>query len=199
MVHDLVPLALALAVVVAVPGPNAVFVVTSAARDRRSGMLAALGVSVGDLVWALAALLGLGAALAGARPVFVALKWVGAAYLVVFAVRLALGRREEPADGEAGRVAHPFRRGLLIDLANPKAAVFFTSLFVSLVPQDLSPGYAAAVFAVVTVIDIGWYQALAAALSRPPAQRAYRRGARTVDRVAAGVVGALGVRLAVSG
>jgi threonine/homoserine/homoserine lactone efflux protein len=198
MIHDLVPLALALAVVVAVPGPNAVHVVTTAARDRRGGMLAALGVSAGDLVWALAALLGLGAALASARPVFVALKWVGAAYLVVFAVRLALGRGGGHDTSSGEPPAHPFRRGLLIDLANPKAAVFFTSLFVSLLPPDLSPGYGLVVFTVVAAIDVGWYQLVAAVLSRPAAQRAYRRGAKAVDRAAAGVVGALGVRLALS-
>ena len=78
----LVPIAVALAVIVIVPGPNVLAVTTTAMRDRRAGVLMALGVSAGDLVWAASALAGLGAILAHARPVFEAMRWAGAAYLL---------------------------------------------------------------------------------------------------------------------
>jgi threonine/homoserine/homoserine lactone efflux protein len=211
---DLLAVAVAVAVAVVVPGPNVVAVVSTAMRDRRAAVRTALGVSTGDMVWAVGALAGLGAALANARPVFLTLKWVGAAYLVAYAIRLYRNRDEGPAgagagvgDGAEGDAAagggvpggRPFLRGLVVDLANPKAAVFFTSLFASLVPADLSLRHGVAILAVVATVVYAWYLALAALVSLPAPQRLYRRASRAVNRVAAVVVGTLGVRLALSG
>ena len=213
---DLLAVAVAVAVAVVVPGPNVVAVVSTAMRDRRAAVRTALGVSTGDMVWAVGALAGLGAALANARPVFLTLKWVGAAYLVAYAIRLYRNRDEGPAGADAGdRLGvgaegdaaagggapdgRPFLRGLVVDLANPKAAVFFTSLFASLVPADLSLRHGVAILAVVATVVYAWYLALAALVSLPAPQRLYRRASRAVNRVAAVVVGTLGVRLALSG
>ncbi len=198
----LVSIAVALALIVIVPGPNVFAVTTTAMRDRRAGIQMALGVSTGDMVWAAAALVGLGAALAHARPVFEVLKWAGIAYLLVFAVRLwrqPVGGADDQPDGRAAAGASGrriFLRGMLIDLANPKAAIFFTTLFASMLPTDLSLSMGAAVLAVVSVIVYGWYLLLALALSRPIVQRSYRRAGRTINRVAAGCIGVLGIRLA---
>jgi threonine/homoserine/homoserine lactone efflux protein len=203
MVETLIPLVAALAVVVVVPGPNVVAVVVASARDRRAGLLTALGVSTGDMIWAAAALAGVGALLEHARPLFLAVRWAGAAYLVVLAVRL--WRSGSPADEDGGAEGvgdapsrRPFVHGVLVDLANPKAAVFFTSLYASLVPGGLDPLATAAILLATATVVFGWYCALAVMLSRSPAQRAYRRVGRTVNRVAAGVMGALGLRLALS-
>lgn len=193
-----VSIAVALALIVIVPGPNVFAVTTTAMRDRRAGIRMALGVSTGDMVWAVAAIVGLGAALTHARPVFEALRWCGIAYLVAFAV----GLWRAPVDGAArsesatdpGRRA--FLRGVLIDLANPKAAIFFTTLFASLLPADLTVGLAAVVLSVVALIVYSWYLALALVLSRPLVQRSYRRAQRTINRLAAASIGALTVRIA---
>jgi threonine efflux protein len=199
MVEMLLPLVVALAAAVAVPGPNVVAVVVGSVRDRRAGLWTAAGVATGDMVWATAAMAGVGVLLAQSRPLFLALKWVGAAYLLVQAVRLWRERGDTPADDPDGPSRRPFLKGVVIDLANPKAALFFTSLYASLLPTDLDVAGAAAVMAATAVVDYGWYLTLAVVLSRPPAQRLYRRAARAVSRVAAGLMGALGVRLALSG
>ncbi len=194
---SVVPIAVALALIVIVPGPNVFAVTTTAMRDRSAGLRMALGVCTGDMVWAVSAMVGLGAALAHARPVFEAMKWAGVVYLVVFAVRLW----RSPAPGEsisgaaAASVRRVFWRGLLVDLANPKAAIFFTTLFASLLPADLDVGLGAAVLAVVAAIVFSWYLLLAVLLSRPEVQRTYRRAGRAVNRVAAGAIGVLGARL----
>jgi threonine/homoserine/homoserine lactone efflux protein len=201
MVETLIPLVAALAVAVVVPGPNVVAVVVTSARDRRAGLLTALGVSTGDMLWAAAALAGVAALLEHARPVFLGVRWAGAAYLVLLAVRL--WRASDPADETEGADTAPGRRpfvhGLLVDLANPKAAVFFTSLYASLVPGGLDPLTTATILLATATVVFGWYGALALTLSRSTAQRAYRRAGRTVNRVSAGVMGALGLRLALSG
>lgn len=198
MVEMLLPLVVALAAAVVVPGPNVVAVVVGSVRDRRAGLWTAAGVATGDMVWAAAAMAGVGVLLAQSRPLFMALKWVGAAYLLVQAVRLWRDRGDV-AGAEPGEPSpRPFLKGLVIDLANPKAALFFTSLYASLLPADLDLAGAVAVMAATAAVDYGWYLTLALALSRPPAQRLYRRAARAVSRVAAGLMGALGVRLALS-
>ncbi|MEL6893846.1 MAG: LysE family transporter [Actinomycetota bacterium] len=202
---SLLSIAVALALIVIVPGPNVFAVTHTAMRDRAAGIRIALGVSTGDMIWASAALVGLGAALAHARPVFEVVKWCGVAYLVVFAISLWRADDvdvDERVDGDVRVTAGQsvgrgvFWRGLLIDLANPKAAIFFTTLFASMLPTDLSFGLAVAVLAVVAAIVYGWYLALALVLSRPEVQRGYRRAQRAINRLAAASVGALTVRLA---
>jgi threonine efflux protein len=199
MVEMLIPLVVALAAAVVVPGPNVVAVVVGSVRDRRAGLWTAAGVATGDMVWAAAAMAGVGVLLAQSRPLFLALKWVGVAYLLVQAVRLWREHADTPAADLDGPSRRPFLKGVVIDLANPKAALFFTSLYASLLPADLDVTGAVAVMAATAVVDYGWYVTLAVVLSRPPAQRLYRRAARGVSRVAAGLMGALGVRLALSG
>jgi threonine/homoserine/homoserine lactone efflux protein len=194
----IVAIAIALTLIVMVPGPNAIAVSTAAARSRRSGLLTAAGVSTGDMVWATAAMVGLGAALAHARPVFRTLRWLGAAYLLWFAYSLWRQRPADTTETEATSNDRPFVTGLLVDLANPKAAIFFTTLFSSLLPVELSVGIAAAVLAEVAIIVYGWYCLLALVLSRPVFQRVYQRLTRALNRVAAGVLGAFSLRLATS-
>jgi threonine efflux protein len=192
---SIVPIAVALALIVIVPGPNVLAVTTTAVRDRGAGVRVALGVATGDMIWAASALAGLGAALAHARPVFEALRWLGAAYLVWFAVRLW----RSPVDTGATTPSpsrHAFWKGVVVDLANPKAAVFFTTLFASLLPDTLDVSTAVAVLLVVGTIVYGWYLLLALAFSRASIQRGYRRVGRTINRAAAGIIGVLGVRLA---
>jgi threonine efflux protein len=196
MVEMLVPVVVALAAAVVIPGPNVVAVVVGSVRDRRAGLWTAVGVATGDMIWAAAALAGVGVLLAQSRPVFMALKWLGAAYLLVQAARLWRDRGEASADDVERPNRRPFLRGVVIDLANPKAALFFTSLYASLLPADLDVGGAIAVMATTATVDYGWYLTLALALSRPPAQRVYRRARRAISRVAAGLLGALGLRLA---
>ncbi len=195
-------IAVAVALIVVVPGPNVFVVTTTAVVDRQHGLRAALGVSTGDMIWASAALVGLGALLANARPAFEVLRWVGVAYLAWFAFRLWRTPHIEPGPsqpgGPKGFTRRPFLNGLLVDLANPKAAVFFTTLFASLLPGEFGVWFGLGVLAVVAVIVYGWYLLLAVVLSRPPLQRAYRRAARLIHRLAASVVGAFAVRLAVS-
>ena len=191
-------IAIALALIVIVPGPNVIAVTTAAGKSRRNGLLMAIGVSTGDMVWAISAMVGLGAALAHARPVFLVMRWLGAVYLVWFAVGLWRQHPTEAAEDEVTVGDRPFAKGLLVDLANPKAALFFTTLFASLLPGEMSIGVAAAVLAVVAIIVYGWYCLLALVLSRPLFQRGYRRMARTLNRVAAGALGVFSVRLATS-
>lgn len=121
------------------PGPDVLFIVTSALRHGvRAGAVAALGIVSGCFVHVLAAAIGVGALLATSAAAFTVLKWVGAAYLVWMGVRLWRSRAVPlelgaPAgDADLWRV---FCRGLLTNLLNPKVALFFLAF----VPQFIAP------------------------------------------------------------
>ncbi len=124
-----------------VPGADMTFIIASAARGgRRDGVVASLGVGAGALFHIFAAVLGLSAILASSQAAFNALKWIGAAYLLWIAIGLL---REGGAKSENPRPAvsgwRLFRAAALVNLLNPKVALFFLAFL----PQFVSPHAAA--------------------------------------------------------
>jgi threonine/homoserine/homoserine lactone efflux protein len=121
-----------------VPGADMTFVIASAARGgRRAGIVAALGIGGGALAHIFAAVVGLSALLAASQTAFAVIKWVGAAYLVYIAVSLLRGGKSS-ADAPARRqqTGWPlFRAAALVNLLNPKVALFFLAFL----PQFVDP------------------------------------------------------------
>lgn len=131
---------------IAVPGPNIIYIATrSASEGRRAGLASVLGVETGTIVYTTAAAVGLAALLASSAVAFDIVKYAGAAYLLVLGVRALLAREEGEADpgahpgpGEparAGSLARAYRQGVLVQLLNPKVALFF----VAFLPQFTDP------------------------------------------------------------
>src|SRR6185295_2886015 len=121
-----------------VPGADMTFIVASAARGgRRDGITASLGVGAGALVHIMAAVLGLSAILASSQALFDAIKWIGAAYLLW--VAFSLVRAGGGAAAEAPRPAvsgwRLFRAAMLVNILNPKVALFFLAFL----PQFVDP------------------------------------------------------------
>jgi threonine/homoserine/homoserine lactone efflux protein len=125
-----------------VPGADMTFIIASAARGgRRDGVIASLGVGAGALAHVLAAVLGLSAILASSQAAFNALKWIGAAYLLWLAISLFReGGGGETAARPAAAGWRLFRAAALVNLLNPKVALFFLAFL----PQFVSPQAAAA-------------------------------------------------------
>ena len=120
-----------------VPGADMTFVIASAARGgRRDGVVAALGIGAGTLFHILAATLGLSAILASSQTAFNLIKWAGAAYLLWIAVSLVRGKQAPAAAARpSGRT---FRTAMLINILNPKVALFFLAFL----PQFVDPAAA---------------------------------------------------------
>src|SRR5687767_10984089 len=119
-------------VVIVTPGQDTALTVRNTlAGGRPAGLRTATGVVCGQAVWAVAASIGVAALLVASEPAFVALKLAGAAYLVYLGCRALLdavrGRAHADRAAPAGR-GPELRQGLLSNLANPKMAVFFSSL-----------------------------------------------------------------------
>ena len=108
----------------------------------------------------------------------------------------------ERDDGSAGTGRGPLaavRLGLLTQLANPKVAVFFGSIFVTLLPAEPSVGVQAAVIAIVCANEVGWYTAVAYAFAIARLRRGYARAKTWIDRTCGGFLALLGLRLVVEG
>jgi len=122
-----------------VPGADMTFVIASAARGgRRDGVIASLGIGAGALVHVLAAAAGLSAILASSQALFDLIKYAGAAYLVWIAFTLVRGdRSDHAAEGmqPASTGWRLFRAAMLVNILNPKIAVFFLAFL----PQFVDP------------------------------------------------------------
>ena len=191
------------AVVICTPGQDtAVTIRSTLAGRRRAGLAAALGITVGNATWTVAASAGVTALLHASEPLFEAIKLAGAAYLVLLGVQSLLaarrGRRREREDDD--RVPLPprtaFRQGLLSNLGNPKIAVFFASLLPQFVPAG-SASFAAFLTLgfLFCTLGLAWLRLYVVAVDRLR-ELVAGRVQRVLDAVTGTVFVALGLRLA---
>ena len=140
-IHDLPLFVLAGLLLNLTPGPDMAYIAgRSAAGGARAGVAATLGITAGCVVHTLAAAAGLSVLLATSATAFAIVKWCGAAFLLYAGVRLVIAAVRAPRVGNAGEAALPndgaspwriFREALLINVLNPKVALFFLAF----VPQ----------------------------------------------------------------
>jgi len=193
--------------VIVTPGPDTALTIRNTLLGgRRGGIFTALGVVMGQALWAVAASVGLVALLVASEPVFVAVKLAGAAYLVLLgaqALRGALhtgGTKTATPGGESPHRLAPavaLRQGVISDLGNPKIAVFFTSLLPQFTPRgDATFATLVAHGLVFCALTFAWLTGYAIVVAR--AGDFLRRPAirRALEGVTGGVLIALGVRVA---
>ena len=182
------------------PGANVLLVSQLAASDRgRSAVFAALGVTLGALLWATFAVLGVHAVFAAFPGLRLGLQTLGGVYLLTMAIRLWRSRGPE-LGGHAPTVSMPsaFRLGFLTNITNPKSALFFSSVFAASFPAAPSLTLQVSAVAMIVINALGWHTLLAYLFSRPRVRAGYARSRSAANRVASSLVGALGVGLLVS-
>lgn len=176
--ETLVTFVVASFVLLVIPGPTIIMVVSQAlAHGRRVALASVAGVGLGDLAAASLSIIGVGTILAASSSVFLAVKWAGAAYLVYIGVKMWITPVSIPdieATSVTGGHGSVFRDSFLVTLLNPKGIVFFMAF----VPQfiDASGPFApqAAVFVVVFVV-LGIVNAWAYAMLASGARNAIRQ------------------------
>jgi threonine/homoserine/homoserine lactone efflux protein len=119
-----------------VPGPAVLYVVTqSVSQGRRAGFASVAGITTGTLVHIVAATIGLSALLASSALAFDVVKYLGAAYLIVVGVRRLAGLDWTEPSRTIRSHAHLFRQGIVVNVLNPKTALFFLAFL----PQFVDP------------------------------------------------------------
>lgn len=118
-------------VLLLIPGPAVVYMLNRTLADgRTTGLAAVAGLEVGDMVQATLAALGLSAVIATSQTLFESVKWLGIVYLVWAGVRTFLTVPPAlTADTSHVNRALVFRQGIVVNLLNPKTALFFLSIF----------------------------------------------------------------------
>jgi threonine/homoserine/homoserine lactone efflux protein len=166
--------AAALALIV-VPGPAVLYIVAqSIDRGRLAGFVSALGIAVGGLVHVTAAAIGLSSLLVSSATAFAAVKYAGAAYLIGLGLYTLFVRKEEPAAAapRERRLRRRFGQGVVVNVLNPKTALFFFAFLPQFVDPDkgsaaLQIGILGLVFVALAVLsDSVWALAAGSASER---------------------------------
>ncbi|MGM9320220.1 LysE family transporter [Deinococcus aquaticus] len=201
------------AVVLIVPGPDVLLVSqTALARTRRAALLAGLGVVLGISVWASLALLGIGLLFEAFPWVHGVIRVAGGLYLLWMGYGLWRGSLKAPASADAQVADMPvraplndlrgdlraLRAGFLTNIANPKAAVFFGSVFSGVLGNHAGSGMKLAAFGIIVSLSVVWFAVVALGMSTARVQGAYLRARRGVDRVAGSLMLGFGALLLAS-
>ena len=189
---------------VASPGPDfAVVVRESVTHGRRAGTWTALGVGTAIFLHVGYSLLGIGLIVSQSIMLFNALKWLAAAYLIYIGFKAL--RAKPGADGEALQVSTvertpraAFVAGFMTNGLNPKATLFFLSLF-TVVINPHTPLLVQAGYGVYLAIATGlWFCLVAMLFSQARVRAGFARMGHWFDRTMGAVLIALGVKIAFS-
>jgi threonine/homoserine/homoserine lactone efflux protein len=130
--------ALAAVALLVIPGPAVLYVVVQGAEQgRRVGLASVAGIHLGTLVHVAAATVGLSALIVASSLAFNVVKYAGAAYLIYLGIRKLLGRDDvEQVGRRRESLRHAFVRGAVVNVLNPKTALFFLALLPQFVDTD---------------------------------------------------------------
>jgi threonine/homoserine/homoserine lactone efflux protein len=182
------------------PGPSFIFVVrTSVAESRGAGLAAALGMGVGAFIFGTLAVLGLRTLMTEGGWLLTALKIAGGLYLVYLAWQIFRHAHEPIVVQESGNaranLSRGFWQGLGTQLSNPKIVAVFGAVFAALLPENAPLWVYIALPPLIFVQETSWYSIVALAFSAQRPRAIYLSAKLWVDRVAAALIGVLGVRL----
>ena len=190
---------------VASPGPDFAMVLRqSIVNGRRPAVFTSIGIGSGILVHVCYCLLGLGLVISRSVLAFNLVKLVGAGYLLYVgwqSLRAKPAAAILPAQSAASpqvSASRALRLGFLTNVLNPKATLFFLSLF-SLVIKPETPLWAQLVYGFYMAVATGlWFSGLSVFLTRPGVRGFFNRFGHWAERLMGAVLLALGVRLALA-
>jgi threonine/homoserine/homoserine lactone efflux protein len=182
------------------PGQSLLFITRTAMTSGRLPALAGtLGMAAGACFWAIAAMLGMAVILQQAAWAYNLLRIAGGLYLIYLAVMIW---RHAPAAIEIGThskrdapLLAVLRNGFLIQIANPKVVVFFGSIFFALLPQHAPLWVSCVAVLIVLFNEAAWYALVSLLFSSSGPRGVYMRMKPSFDRVMAGVLGMIGMKL----
>lgn len=188
------------------PGPDFVLVSQQTlSHGKRAGLWCSLGIALGLGIHIVYSVLGLATVIANSTTLLWVIKLFGGAYLIYLGWQGLRSRRGEItemalSEGNATRLAAAklIRRGFLCNALNPKAPVYFVSLFTLVLSPEM-PLYQLAIYGLwMMIIQFVWFALVVNILSQPRLNAQFQRCSHWIDRVLGGAMIALGVKVLVS-
>lgn len=187
------------------PGPDFFFVSqTAASRSRREAMMGVVGISLGIVIWAGVALMGLNLILQKMAWLHQIIMVGGGLYLCWMGWQLLKSARAKCHDSEGEvQVALPargrtFLRGFLTNLSNPKAVIYFGSVFSLFVGDDVSADARWGLFVLIVGETFVWFSIVACVFALPVMRRGYQRLSKWIDGLAGVLFAGFGIHLILS-
>lgn len=181
------------------PGPALLVAMrTNLAAGRAAGIAVGCGLGLVASTWTLMALLGFAAVFERFPAAYAVGRGVGAIYLLYLGVRMWRGARDPLSAGPAAR-RRAFVQGLLINLLNPKAILFAAAILIAIFPGGLDLPASLLIAGNHLLIELSFYTVLALCLTTETVMRRTLGAKVWVDRIAALVLGALGLRILLGG
>lgn len=182
------------------PGPAVLMAARIGLRDGpRTGVALAVGIGLGALFWALAALFGLAVLFDYAPKLLLALKIGGAGYLMYLAYKMWT-HAKDPIDTDLATAPlapmAALRLGVVTQLANPKPAVFFGAVFLGTVPENTSTAMIAGLMGAIFAGEFLWNAVVARLFALEKTRNAYMNLKTLIDRAFGGMLAALGLKIA---
>ncbi|HDL7147599.1 TPA: threonine export protein RhtC [Yersinia enterocolitica] len=187
------------------PGPDFFFVSqTAASRSRREAMMGVTGISLGIVVWAGVALMGLNLILQKMAWLHQIIMVGGGLYLCWMGWQLLKSARSKRDTSEPEvQVALPARgrtfwRGFLTNLSNPKAVIYFGSVFSLFVGDNVTAGARWGLFVLIVAETFVWFSIVACVFALPMMRRGYQRLSKWIDGLAGVLFAGFGIHLILS-
>jgi threonine efflux protein len=187
------------------PGPDFFFVSqTAVSRSRKEAMMGVLGITGGVMVWSGVALLGLNLILEKMAWLHNIIMIGGGLYLCWMGyqmLRSALKKEKVTQELPAVELAHggrSFLKGLLTNLSNPKAIIYFGSVFSLFVSNDVGSAERWGLFVMIALETFAWFTIVASLFALPKMRRGYQRLAKWIDGVAGALFAGFGIHLIIS-
>ncbi|MGK2888451.1 MAG: threonine export protein RhtC [Candidatus Malihini olakiniferum] len=186
------------------PGPDFFFVSqTAASRSRKEAMMGVLGISLGVMAWAAIALMGLHLLLQKMAWLQDVITIVGGLYLCWMGWQMLRAARRKGEQQTVEPVELPsqektFMRGLLTNLANPKALIYFGSAFSLFVGDSVGTSARWGLFALISLETLLWFSLVALVFALPAMRRSYQRLAKWIDGLAGVLFTGFGLYLIIS-
>lgn len=188
------------------PGPDFFFVSqTAVSRSRKEAMMGVLGITCGVMVWAGVALLGLHLIIEKMAWLHTIIMVGGGLYLCWMGYQMLRGAlKKEKASTqsepqvELAQGGRSFMKGLLTNLANPKAIIYFGSVFSLFVGDSVGAGARWGIFLLIILETLAWFTVVASLFALPAMRRGYQRAAKWIDGVAGTLFAGFGIHLIIS-
>lgn len=188
------------------PGPAfAVSVRNALTHGRRAGLLTAMGLGIGVGAHVLFVLFGISVLISQSVTLFSIIKYAGAAYLVFIGIKSLLVKKEDRQDTSPDQKLRSkktmsnwgaLRNGILTNILNPKAVVFFTAVYAQFITPHTAPEIMTLYALTSVLIELGWFTLVTIFLTNPRIKGYFTAIAHWIERICGGLLVALGIRLA---